>query len=78
LQQLAHKIPNVVSQQTNDPTKYKRNLLKVEIYFDNFNLVIVEETAAYPVSTFKSGTQHKSRYVVLFRVSLNDCVMNAL
>ncbi len=53
LLQLAPKIPNIVSHYEDDPNKYKRDLLKVEIYFDNLNLVIIREEQAYPVINLK-------------------------
>jgi hypothetical protein len=49
LKSLAPKIANIVAHHKDDPLMYKRNLLKVEIYFDNFNLVTIQELVAYPV-----------------------------
>ena len=46
----AEKIPLIIN--SNDTTKYKRNLLKVEIYFDSFTVTQIEESPAYTVKFF--------------------------
>ena len=34
----------------NDPSIYRRNLLKIEVYFEEFNYEKIEEFPKYPVS----------------------------
>lgn len=46
---LAPKIPSILDEPATDPNKYKRNLLRVEIYFDNLMLITVTEFPAYTV-----------------------------
>ena len=33
-----------------DPEKYKRNLLKVEVFYEEFNFELMQENPAYHVS----------------------------
>ena len=46
---LASKIPNIMKDYDEDPTKYERNLLKVEIFFDSFYTITLAEFEAYSV-----------------------------
>ena len=50
------KIPNIAKNFKKDPDKYKRNLIKVEIYFDNFNLIEIQEYPAYQVTQINCRT----------------------
>ena len=43
----AGMIPDITY--SNDTEKYKRNLLKVEVFFDDFNYENIEEIEAYKV-----------------------------
>ena len=43
----AELIPDIAY--SNDTEKYKRNLLKVEVFFDDFNYENIEEIEAYKV-----------------------------
>ena len=49
LQRLSPKIGYMLSDVTN-PDRYKENLVKLEIYYEEFNFEEVTETQAYPVS----------------------------
>lgn len=48
LASVAAKVPNFAG--VNDSSKFDRNLLKVEIYFDNLIVTEIEESPAYDVS----------------------------
>ena len=48
LQRLSPKIGYMLNDVSN-PDKYKENLIKLEIYYEEFNFVQVKETPAYPV-----------------------------
>ena len=43
----AELIPDIAY--SNDTEKYKRNLLKIEVFFDDFNYEKIEEVEAYKV-----------------------------
>ena len=43
------KAPSLFSDPA-DPEKYKRNLLKVEVFYEEFNFELMEEKPAYYVS----------------------------
>ena len=47
LSKYADMIPDIAY--SNDTEKYKRNLLKVEVFFDDFNYENIEEIEAYKV-----------------------------
>ena len=47
LSKYAGMIPDITY--SNDTEKYKRNLLKVEVFFDDFNYENIEEIEAYKV-----------------------------
>lgn len=55
---LRPKIQSIFEQSVNDTTKFKRNLLRVEIYFDNLNLITITETAAYTVTMCDSDKSY--------------------
>ena len=43
-------VPNIVGDQ-NETNKYRKNLMKVEVYYEEFNYEKVSEKAAYGVSS---------------------------
>ena len=47
LSKYADLIPDIAY--SNDTEKYKRNLLKIEVFFDDFNYEKIEEVEAYKV-----------------------------
>ena len=47
LSKYADMIPDIAY--SNDTEKYKRNLLKIEVFFDDFNYENIEEIEAYKV-----------------------------
>ena len=49
LTKLKPKIESLLSD-PNDKYKYKRNLIKLEVYFEEFNVERISERKAYPVS----------------------------
>lgn len=68
LKSLAPKITNIIAHHKDDPLTYKRNLLKVEIYFDNFNLVTIQELVAYPVRCSFSVICLTEAYILLYNL----------
>lgn len=52
LRSLALKIPNTIHLYENDSSKFNSDILKVEIYFDNFNLATITESPAYSVRIY--------------------------
>jgi hypothetical protein len=51
LQKLAPKIGD--SFDVNDPDEYRENLIKVEVYYEEFNFEQIMERPSYPVSVSK-------------------------
>lgn len=53
LQNLKSKIPSLLNDPS-DPDKYQRNLIKLEVYYEEFNFEKIEELPAYLVSVMFS------------------------
>ena len=54
---LGAKVPGMFTDAT-DPWKYRRNLLKLEVYFEELNFEKVSEKPAYNASTFSGFQNH--------------------
>lgn len=54
LAQLASKASSAISD-ANDPNKYQKNLIQLEIYYEEFNYESIGEDIGYPVSNAKNN-----------------------
>lgn len=60
------KMSDLVTFSLNDTSGYKENLIKVEVFFEEFDFELMEEVPAYPVRRTEGRVLDREEHGVLF------------